>query len=402
MRMTTVRKYFIRMSVVIVLLSIAGGFLETRARKAARSSAQKPSDQERIEAEQRLWQLGYWAGPIDGRFDSTSRHALIAFQKVERRERTGKLTRDELNALRNARRPVPRFGTQPHVEIDLERQVLFLIDETGSVARILPVSTGNGELYMDQGKVHRARTPTGQFRVLRKIEGWRLSSLGRLYYPSYIHNGIAIHGSVSVPTRAASHGCIRVPIYAAKELSSFLPVGLEVIVYDGGRSAHAQQRAFTADDIEYTLELPSPEWRAVSRLDIHYHVEFIYGNDVANGHLQARKIFSDRASSAVELFSRDEKLEFQRLPGYVVCSECKGSDFEGHLSGAVFSYRYVSGGKPMCGRVYYLQLDKWTFYSLRFTASVDRLALLSDQMDFIAKSFQPIAVQFVCEFVCGP
>jgi hypothetical protein len=34
-------------------------------------------------------------------------------------------------------------------------------------------------------------------------------------------------------------------------------------------------------------------------------------------------------------------LEFQRLAGYVVCGECKGSNFEGHLSGAVFSYEYV-------------------------------------------------------------
>lgn len=292
MRLTTAVNHFIRTSSVFLLLFVAGGFWQTMARKAATSSSQNLSQQERLEAEQRLWQLGYWAGPVDGRFDSASRHALIAFQKVQRRERTGKLTTDELDALRNASRPLPQFGTQPHVKIDLERQVLFLVDETGSVVRILPVSTGNGGLYMDHGKVHRARTPTGQFTVLRKINGWRLSSLGLLYYPSYIHNGIAIHGSPSVPTRPASHGCIRVPMYAAKELSSFLPVGLGVVVYDGRHSAHAQKRTFTAEDIEYTLELPSPEWHAVSRLDVHHHVEFIYGKDVTNGHLQIRKILS--------------------------------------------------------------------------------------------------------------
>jgi peptidoglycan hydrolase-like protein with peptidoglycan-binding domain len=231
MRMTTAGNRLVRTSAVVLLLLVGGGFHETTARKTARSSVQELSQQERIEAEERLWQLGYWAGPIDGRFDTASRHALIAFQKVQHRPRTGKLTADELNALRNAGRPLPRFGSQPHVEIDLERQVLFLIDETGSVARILPVSTGNGALYTDQGKVHRAVTPTGKFKVLRKISGWRLSTLGLLYYPSYIHNGIAIHGSPSVPTRPASHGCIRVPMYAAKELSSFLPVGMEVVVY---------------------------------------------------------------------------------------------------------------------------------------------------------------------------
>lgn len=132
-----------------------------------RASAQELSTQEKLEAEQRLWSLGYWAGPVDGKFDSDSRYALIAFQKVERRERTGKLTLDELNALRAATRPQPRYTRYPHVEIDLERQVLFVVDESGEVMRVLPVSTGNGQLDMDHGQIHRARTQ----RVLSKYCG---------------------------------------------------------------------------------------------------------------------------------------------------------------------------------------------------------------------------------------
>ena len=186
---------------------------------------------ERRQAEQRLWELGYWAGSIDGKFDSASRQALIAFQKVEGRGRTGNLTPTELNALLIASRPRPRFEGYGHIEIDLTRQVLFLIDETGMVSRILPVSTGNEGRYVDHGQVHRAHTPQGTFKVLRKISGWRLSSLGLLYYPSYIVNGIAVHGSLSVPTHRASHGCIRVPMFAAKELSRLMPIGIEVRVY---------------------------------------------------------------------------------------------------------------------------------------------------------------------------
>lgn len=200
---------------------------------AQRSSTQALSSQEKLEVEQRLWDLGYWAGPVDGELDAASRHALVAFQKVEGRARTGKLSIDELNALRNASRPIPRLGQYAHAEIDLQRQVLFVVDETGSVLRTLPVSTGNGQLYVDRGQVHRATTPTGTFKVLRKINGWRRSSLGLLYYPNYIHNGIAVHGSPSVPARPASHGCIRIPMFAAKELSSLLPVGIEVVIYDG-------------------------------------------------------------------------------------------------------------------------------------------------------------------------
>lgn len=214
------------------------------AHKRSSSADQELTTQEKLEAEQRLSDLGYWAGPIDGKFDSDSRHALIAFQKVERRARTGKLSLDELNALRSATRPQPRYSRYPHVEIDLARQVLLLIDETGDVGRILPVSTGNGELYMDHGQIHRARTPTGTFKVLRKIKGWRLSSLGLMYYPNYIFNGIAIHGSFSIPTRPASHGCIRVPLFAAKDLSSLLPFGIEVVIYDDLRQ-QKEPRAVT-------------------------------------------------------------------------------------------------------------------------------------------------------------
>ena len=203
-------------------------FGQAFARKPAK---QELSAQDVTEAEQRLWDLGYWAGEVDGKFDSASRHALIAFQKVERRARTGNLTAQELNAMRSATRPSPRYTHNAHVEIDLERQVLFVIGEDGLVMRILPVSTGNGALYVDHGQIHRARTPTGAFKVQRKIKGWRISSLGMLYYPSYIVNGIAVHGSLSIPTRPASHGCIRVPMFAAKELSSLMPIGIEVLIY---------------------------------------------------------------------------------------------------------------------------------------------------------------------------
>ena len=64
---------------------------------------------ERLQAEKRLWELGYWAGPIDGTFDSASRHALVAFQKVEGRARTGNLTWTELKALQSATRPRARY-----------------------------------------------------------------------------------------------------------------------------------------------------------------------------------------------------------------------------------------------------------------------------------------------------
>lgn len=184
------------------------------------------------EAEQRLSGLGYWTGPIDGNFDGSSEHALIAFQKIEGRKRTGKLTAGELEALKLAARPEPRDSTYPHIEVDLKRQVLMVVDASGQATHIIPVCSGNEGSYWDHGQIHRAHTPRGKFTVLRKINGWRRSSLGLLYYPNYIVNGIAIHGSLSVPAFPASHGCIRIPMFAAKELSEMTPVGTVVLVYE--------------------------------------------------------------------------------------------------------------------------------------------------------------------------
>jgi hypothetical protein len=184
-----------------------------------------------LEAEERLAGLGYWTGSIDGKFDSGSRHALIAFQKVEGRKRSGKLSLDELEALRTAVRPLAKYTGSAHVEVDLKRQILFLVNDEGVVTHIVPVCTGNEKSYMDHGEVHRAHTPRGRFKVLRKINGVRISSLGFLYYPNYIHEGIAIHGSWAMEVYPDSHGCIRIPMFLAKELSRLVPVGTEVIVF---------------------------------------------------------------------------------------------------------------------------------------------------------------------------
>jgi len=189
------------------------------------------------EAEQRLADLAYWTGPVDGVFDPASRQALIAFQKVEGRKPTGRLTRSELEGLRVAKRPAPLERGPQHIEVNLGSQVLFVVDSDGVVSRILPVSTGSGEMFTSEDYTQRAITPAGRFRVQRKIDGWRKSLLGLLYYPVYIVGGIAIHGNPSVPVTPQSHGCIRIPMFAAKEFSEMTELGTPVIVHPGGLSA---------------------------------------------------------------------------------------------------------------------------------------------------------------------
>jgi lipoprotein-anchoring transpeptidase ErfK/SrfK len=186
-----------------------------------------------LEAETLLSSLGYWILKVDGKADASTRHAIIAFQKVEGRKRTGRLSVTDIERLRFAVRPGARFATgAAHVEIDITRQVLFLTDDQDIVLRILPVSTGSEKRYFDEGSWQIAHTPRGTFKIERKINGVRHASLGDLYYPNYFYGGVAIHGNSSVPVFPASHGCVRIPRFADKAFSRLVSVGMQVFVYD--------------------------------------------------------------------------------------------------------------------------------------------------------------------------
>ena len=184
------------------------------------------------EAERRLSEMGYWTGPVDGVIDSTTRLALITFQKFEGRKITGQLTRKEYDAILDATAPRPKDAGYRHVEVDLDRQVLLLTNDEGTITRILPVSTGSGKHYREKRMSGLAYTPRGRFRIYNKLEGWRKSPLGLLYYPNYFSDGLAIHGNPEVPQTPRSHGCVRIPMFAAPEISKQLPVGTIVLIYD--------------------------------------------------------------------------------------------------------------------------------------------------------------------------
>ncbi|MDI1242366.1 MAG: L,D-transpeptidase family protein [bacterium] len=186
------------------------------------------------EAEQLLADLGYLTGNADGRLDFMSRHAVMAFQKVQGLKRTGVLTPSLLEKMRAASTPEAKYGGVAHVEVDLTRQVLFLIGDDGKVNLIVPVSSGNGQKYWDKttNKFEVANTPRGEFKIQRKINGARKAPLGSIYYPSYFLRGWAIHGSASIPPRPASHGCVRVPRGADKILFKRMPVGMSIYIYD--------------------------------------------------------------------------------------------------------------------------------------------------------------------------
>ena len=204
---------------LLILLASTSAFANTKAKKRDGGPLKRA---ELKEAESRLSEMGYGAG----------QQALITFQKWEGRKITGRLTRAEFEAIRNATPPRPKDAGYKHVEVDLDRQVLLLTDDDGAVKTILPVSTGSGKHYKEKRMSGLAYTPRGRFKIYNKLEGWRKSPLGLLYYPNYFSDGLAIHGNPEVPHSPQSHGCVRIPMWAAKEMSEQLSIGTIVLIYD--------------------------------------------------------------------------------------------------------------------------------------------------------------------------
>jgi peptidoglycan hydrolase-like protein with peptidoglycan-binding domain len=181
--------------------------------------------------QQRLVDLGYWMGEPDGTYGQLTRQAVMAFQKVEGLSRDGVAGPATQAQLAAAGRPSPRGGNG--IEIDLERQVIFIV-QGGQVQWALNTSTGNGEAYTSSsGGTARAVTPPGDFRVHHEIDGVREAPLGTLYRPKYFNGGIAVHGSGSIPATPASHGCARVTNAAMDMIWSTgaMAIGTPVSVY---------------------------------------------------------------------------------------------------------------------------------------------------------------------------
>jgi lipoprotein-anchoring transpeptidase ErfK/SrfK len=116
------------------------------------------------------------------------------------------------------------------VDVSIARQTMYL-KRGGQVWKTIRVSTGSGRRYCEKGKCGTAVTPRGRFRVYSRVSGWRTASLGRLYNPLYFRGGFAIHGSGSVPSYPASHGCVRVSLANARWLPSVIPNGTPVNIY---------------------------------------------------------------------------------------------------------------------------------------------------------------------------
>lgn len=188
--------------------------------------------------EQRLSDLHFDPGPVDGVYDGKTVYAVQALQKLGGAPPTGRITEGDVLALSFFQYQQPQAPTpEPNrTEVDITKQVLTLY-ENYQVKLITTVSTGSGEnyCYVPRGGTTRvcedAITPAGKFAFYEFRAGWDPSPLGRLYNPFYFNRGIAVHGLEEVPPYPASHGCVRIPMHIAEYFHTLVNVGDAVYVF---------------------------------------------------------------------------------------------------------------------------------------------------------------------------
>ncbi|MET4077515.1 L,D-transpeptidase family protein [Janibacter sp. UYMM211] len=199
-----------------------------------RDTSLRPGDSgPRVRSLQRsLTRLGYWGGTADGTYGGLTEQAVLALQKQAGLDRDGVAGPRTLRAVADGTRPTVGAGAPDRVEIDLERQLLYVVRD-GSVRWAISTSTGSGETYESSyDGLAVAVTPPGTFAVGRVYDGSEVAKLGTLYRPRYFNGGIAVHGAASVPGWPASHGCARVSDPAMDLIWSqdLMPVGSTVVV----------------------------------------------------------------------------------------------------------------------------------------------------------------------------
>ena len=166
---------------------------------------------------------------VNGKFDNNTLEAVYAYQKSKGLPRTGVVDGKLYERIMATKKmSAPSWCTTADtICIDIGDQVAYL--KAGSGNRYtFPVSSGGGYYYYQDGVRNFAKTPIGTYHVYYKVPGATTGPLGTYYWISFFTGGYGVHGSASVPTYPASHGCVRVPRSIEQWVYKNLPVGSQV------------------------------------------------------------------------------------------------------------------------------------------------------------------------------
>ena len=155
---------------------------------------------------------GFHTGTRGPRVTSGTHLAIKAFRKVNGMRWSEAYHRSIFRTLLQGKGAFkPRFNDGRHVEVDISKQVMALV-EGDTPVHTFHVSTGTGG------------TPTvlGSYRFYLKQPGYNSK---RMYYSVYFIGGYATHGYSSVPNGRASHGCVRNPIQFSRFIYNWIDLG---------------------------------------------------------------------------------------------------------------------------------------------------------------------------------
>ena len=234
--------------------------------------------------QQRLHDLAFDPGPIDGIYGTMTIQAVWAFEKLvmgtPRTEMRGEVTPAMWDLMQDPITIRPRRttgGLSDHVEVYLHEQVLVVfhadepvlvthvssgeLDEFGEPAlyceTVVYDTDNDGNLLTDEegnpteitkDVCAYAKTPGGVFTIRRMVDGIRNGPLGDMWSPVYFNYGIAIHGAINVPEYPASHGCVRIPMHISEYFQTLVAKGDRVLVWNG---------VSEPEDVTYAESLPS-------------------------------------------------------------------------------------------------------------------------------------------------
>jgi hypothetical protein len=164
-----------------------------------------------------LQKNGYHMGDVTDYVDESTQLGIIALRKVNELPISDSYAPKLFTLLLSG-----RAGFQPvhqedgrHVEVDLSRQVLALVED-GKATDVVHVSTG------------AFGTPTGDYHFYEKGPGYNAKGM---YYSIYYSGNYATHGYSSVPYYPASHGCVRNPEAYSVFIYNWISLGDPMYIY---------------------------------------------------------------------------------------------------------------------------------------------------------------------------
>jgi hypothetical protein len=181
--------------------------------------------------EQRLKDLHFDPGPVDGTYSQDTNYAIVAIEKLYGQPRDGIIGPNVKFVLEHFKYTAAKPKHEAdRVEIDLDTQVLTVFKNWQPIL-ITTTSTGSGEHFCGgEDGCQYAITPAGKYHFYYLHPGWDNGKLGKMWNPYYFNGGIAVHGLASVPSYPASHGCARIPMDIANYFPMLVTKGEAVYV----------------------------------------------------------------------------------------------------------------------------------------------------------------------------